>query len=190
MEGEPVLCERGYHASATIFKALDYAHGGTALCRVRLGGKVIHDDDKLVATERTITAMLTPEATKKLLRDWGRWCALQVIHLWDAPEVVRQYLETGDESLRAAAWAAAHAAARDAAQAAARDAAQAARDAAQAAGDAAQAAGDAAQAVARVAAWNAAQATSYAAEIEKYTAELERRGLAVIEARQAQRPPA
>ena len=40
-------------------------------------------------------------------REFARWCALQVIHLWDCPEIVRLYLETGDESIRAAAWVAA-----------------------------------------------------------------------------------
>ena len=46
-----------------------------------------------------------------------------MIHLWDAPPVVREYLETGDETKRAAAWAAAGAAAWDAAGAAAWEAA-------------------------------------------------------------------
>lgn len=39
---------------------------------------------------------------------FARWCALQVIHLWDAPEVVRRFLETGEEAsaaASAAAWA-------------------------------------------------------------------------------------
>jgi len=43
---------------------------------------------------------------------------LDVIHLWDAPAVVREYLETGDESKRDAAWAAARDAAWGAALAA------------------------------------------------------------------------
>jgi hypothetical protein len=36
----------------------------------------------------------------ELLREFSRWCALRVIDKWDAPTVVREYLETGDESLR------------------------------------------------------------------------------------------
>jgi hypothetical protein len=170
VEGKPVLCEHGLHASAKLWGALCYAGGDRlVLCRVELGGEIQHGDNKSVANERTVVAMLSPEATEKLLRDWGRWCALQVIHLWDAPDVVRQYLETGDESLRAAARAAAG----DAAWAAARDAAWAA------AGAAAWAAGrDAAWAAARDAAWAAARD----AEIEKHAGELERRGLAAIDA--------
>lgn len=30
------------------------------------------------------------------LRAWARWCALQVADLWDCPDVVRRYLETGE----------------------------------------------------------------------------------------------
>lgn len=36
---------------------------------------------------------------------WVRWCALQVIDLWDAPEIVRQYLETGLDFLQPAVGA-------------------------------------------------------------------------------------
>ena len=48
--------------------------------------------------------------------DFARWNALQVLHLWNAPELVQEYLETGNEAIRAAAWAAARAAAWDAAR--------------------------------------------------------------------------
>jgi hypothetical protein len=108
VEGEPVLCHRGLHASARIIDALEYCPvGDVALCRVELGGTVIHGDDKSVASERTITAILPVEKTNALLQDFARWCALQVIDLWDAPDVVREYLTTGDESLSEAARAAA-----------------------------------------------------------------------------------
>ena len=167
VEGEPVLCERGLHASKRLYDALGYARGDKlSLCRVALGGTVLHDDDKSVGTERTVIAMLDADTTEKLLRDFARWCALQVIHLWDAPDVVRQYLETGDESLRAAArdaaWAAAWDAARAATRAAAWDAAWAA--AWDAAWDAARdAAWAAARAAARAAAWAAAWDAAWAA---------------------------
>jgi len=201
VEGAPILCKHGLHASAKLWDALGYANGERlALCRVTLGGTVLHDDDKSVANERTVGTMLDADATEKLLRDFARWCALQVIHLWDAPDIVRQYLETGDESLRAAAWAAARdaawAAARSAARAAARDAAgdaagAAARDAARAAARAAarsaaraaaraaarDAAGDAAGAAARDAARDAAGDAAWDAAIEKYATELERRAI-------------
>jgi len=73
--------------------------------------------------------------SKEEKRYFARWCALQVIHLWNCPDVVKQYLETGDEGLRDAARSAAldaahttaytpaHIAASDAARSAARSAA-------------------------------------------------------------------
>jgi len=159
VEGDPVLCRYGLHASARILDALRYAQSDKlALCRVTLGGAVAHGNDKSAATERTVTAMIDAEATDALLREFARWCALQVIPLWDAPDVVRQYLETGDESIRAAAWDAAWDAAWAAAWAAARNAARdAARDAARAA------AWDAARDAARAAAWDAARDAAWAA---------------------------
>ena len=63
---------------------------------------------------------------KETLREFARWCALQVIDLWDAPDVVYEYLKTGDETLRdaarAAAWGIVRNDARDIAWAAAVDA--------------------------------------------------------------------
>ena len=66
------------------------------------------------------------------LTGWvARWCAAQVVHLWDAPEVIREYLRTGDASLRVAAGdeakSASYAYAARSAFSAARDAADAAR---------------------------------------------------------------
>ena len=134
----------GLHASRNLLDALTYAPGNI-LCRVELRGTIIESSDKLVASRRYVEWTL--DATD-LLREFARWCALQVIHLWDAPDIVKQYLETGDESIRAAARAAASAAAMDAANAAAWYAAMdAARDADW----------DAARAATRVAAWNAAR---------------------------------
>ena len=118
------LCERGLHASVRPIDAADYAPG-PIVCRVECGGTIQHDDDKLVCTERRILWRADAEAT---LRAFARRCALSVIHLWDPPAVVREYLETGREETRAAAWDAARAAARASAWAAARDAAWAAQN--------------------------------------------------------------
>jgi hypothetical protein len=166
VDGVIELCEHGLHACERILDALKYVSSRSALCRVTLGGTIVHDIDKYVAAERTVVAMLSAEETDALLREFARWCALQVSDLWDAPQVVRDYLETGDESIREAASAAASAAARDAsawdaASAAAKAAARAAaRDAA--ARDVA--AWDAASAAARdAAAWDAASAAASAA---------------------------
>jgi len=144
--GKPKLCERGFHASMRPWDALRYAPGGV-LCLVECGGTILHQPDKLVCTARTILARMNAEP---LLREFARMQALSVVHLWEPPEVVCDYLMTGDESLRAAAGAAAW----DAARAAAWDAAWAA------AGDAAA---DAAGAAAWAAAWDAAGDAAWAA---------------------------
>ena len=145
--GVPIPCKCGLHASPDPFDALQYAPG-ERLHRVYLSGTIVSHGspvDKFAAQKRKIVASI--DATP-ILRLFARRVALDVIHLWDAPPIVKEYLETGDESKRAAAWAAAWAAARDAARDAARAAAwAAARDAAWAAArDAARAAaGDAAR---------------------------------------------
>jgi hypothetical protein len=100
-EGPVVLCESGLHASALILDALCYAPG-TTVCRVELSGTIFENEDKLAASERTILWRMD---AVDVLRAFARRCALDVIHLWDAPEVVRTYLETGDETLRVAARA-------------------------------------------------------------------------------------
>lgn len=110
-EGPLVVCQSGLHASVRIIDALQYAPG-ELIHRVECGGDRHEDDDKIVCRQRTI---LWTVDGGTVLRDFARHCALDVIHLWDAPDVVREYLETGSEELRAAAWAAAWAAARGAA---------------------------------------------------------------------------
>ena len=113
-EGSVVMCESGLHASRHPFDALKYAPGET-LCLVECDEIVSEDEDKFVCRRRRIVARI--DATD-MLRYYARKCALSVAHLWDAPPVVREYLETGDESKRAAARAAAWAAAGAAAWAA------------------------------------------------------------------------
>ncbi len=104
--GPLVMCQSGLHASRHPFDALTYAPGPN-LCMVECDGIAAEDADKLVCGRRMIVCRF--DATD-LSRSVTRQRALDVIHLWDAPAVLRQYLETGDESLRAAARAAARAA--------------------------------------------------------------------------------
>jgi hypothetical protein len=132
VEGDLVICERGLHASREPFDALQYAPGPW-LHLVDCSGIEHEHDDKLVCHRRRSIARF--DATD-ILRALARHCALDVIHLWDAPQIVREYLETGDENKRAAAGAAVWAAG---------DAARAAGAAWDAAGDAARAAAGAAQ---------------------------------------------
>ena len=134
IDGEPVLCRHGLHASARVLDALQYCNYDACLCEVELGGTVVCGDDKSSATERTVMHMLDCEQTDALLREFARHCALTVAHLWDMPEEVRQYLETGDESLMESAYFAAHSAtyfaARNAAHSAAYFAAESAAESA------------------------------------------------------------
>ena len=159
--GDAVMCESGLHASRRPAHALQYAPGAT-LCLVECADIVDEHNDKLVCRRRKIIARI--DATE-MLSYYARMQALSVVHLWDAPDSVLDYLMTGDESLRdaasaatsdaawAAPWAAAWAAARDAAWAAARAAAR-----------------DAAWAAAMDAAWAAAMDAAWAAAMDEFDA--------------------
>ena len=162
------LCKNGLHASKRILDALSYGPG-SVVCRVEMSGKILYDDDKLVAEKRKVLWMF--DATN-LLHEFSCRCAEDALTLVDNPdprsiaaiEAKRKWLKglITDKELDAAGAAAGDAAG-DAAWAAAR---AAARDAA---GDAAwAAAGDAAWAAAGDAAWAAARATA----LEKFNRRL------------------
>lgn len=104
-DGKIRLCERGYHWSLKPHQALEYAPGAL-LHMVRYGGEVITCGDKGVSSERTILATID---AKTLLRRFAADQALSVAHLWDMPDVVREYLTTLDETKRDAAHIAARA---------------------------------------------------------------------------------
>jgi len=110
IQGEPILCKHGLHGSVNILDALGYAPG-PIVYRVELSGKMDIGIDKISAQKRTY--LEGGVDISDVLREFTRWCALQVINLWDAPDVVREYLETGKEELRDAARAATRAATRD-----------------------------------------------------------------------------
>ena len=160
-----ILCKHGLHLSKNPLVALEYGHGNR-FYRVEATGEIQADSKKMATEHRRYLWYVDAEP---LLWRFARMCALDVIQLWEAPPVVVRYLKTGDESIRAAAGAAARdaawAAARTAAWPAARVAAWAtARDAARdavwdAVWDAARAAvRDAARAAAGAAVWDAARA--------------------------------
>lgn len=126
------LCRFGLHASKRIIDALEYAPG-SLICRVEVGGKIIHGSDKLVSSERTIIAMADASETLHLMACWAAKRALKRIKHPDPRSVAaiqakEKWLrgEITDAELAAArdaAWDAARAAAWDAAWAAARAAA-------------------------------------------------------------------
>ena len=135
---KPTLCHAGMHGSLKALDALAYAPG-SVVCLTEIYGNVQIGDDKIVGKSRKILKMANAEDT---LGRFARLCALDVVHLWDAPQIVIDYLNTGDKKIQAgaarAAWAAEAArAAWDAAEAAAEAAARAAWDAAEAAAEAA-----------------------------------------------------
>ncbi len=152
-EGQIKICASGLHASRRPWNALQYAPGAT-LCYVECRGDVQEEIDKLVCRERRI--IMRADVTETL-RFFARMQALSVIRLHREcpPDVVLDYLMTGDESIRdaarAAAWDAANAAANAAAWAASNTAAW---DASRAAANAA--ANAAAWDASNTAAWDAA----------------------------------
>ena len=143
--GPAVLCQSGLHASRTPFQALSFAPG-FQLHKVEIDGIVAETDDKLVSKKRKIIASLD---AKEIILSFARKQALSVIHLYDCPQVLREWLETGDPAKQKdaataatayATAATAYAAAYAAYAAAAADAAAAAYAAADAADSAAYAA--------------------------------------------------
>lgn len=157
-EGKIVIGRNGLPGSEQLIDALGYATG-PILCRTKHTGTIERDIDgkQLASSECTILWRL--DATD-VLRAFARRCALDVAHLWDMPEVVRRYLETGDKSL----WIEASAVAWDAACGIAHGASAGVSEAVQAAADAASfATRDQSEAV-WVAAWRAAYSAGAATE--------------------------
>lgn len=116
LEGEIIPCERGFHASKRAFDALIYAPGAN-VALVTLRGTVVEHGDPVDKAAASIRENLSNYVdASEVLMEFARHCALDVIDQWDAPDIVRRYLETGDEAMRTAA----RAAVRDAASTAAR----------------------------------------------------------------------
>ena len=111
VSGEIEMCKNGLHASKKAIDALYYAPG-PIVYRVELSGEIKKGEDKLVAQKRTYLSGGID--VSEILRKFARMCALDVVDMWEAPEVVIRYLKTGDKSIRVAAWAAARTAAPDA----------------------------------------------------------------------------
>lgn len=107
--GPVIACQSGLHASIRPADALQHAPG-PILCLVDCDGEIKHESDKLVCSRRRIVARID---AREMLRYYACMQALSVVHLWSPPDVVLDYLMTGDESIKDAAWAAARDAARD-----------------------------------------------------------------------------
>ena len=111
---------RAFHPCEDGWKKLLAHHGKTKADDNVITLKTVLESHGIDDALWTLRASDAPEAT---MRAHACWCALTVAHLWDMPVIVREYLETQDESKRAAARAAAWDAAWDAAWAATQDAA-------------------------------------------------------------------
>ena len=147
VDGDPIPCKHGLHASKRLIDALQYATG-SLLCRVEMGGKIANEVDKVCAQERTVIWMMDistilhnfacDEAERVMLaqttRDPRIMEAIRVKRLWIKGQATDAELDAaraaGRAAGRAAAWAAARAvawaAARAVAWAAAREAGRAA----------------------------------------------------------------
>jgi len=117
-DGDIKMCRSGLHWSEHPFDALKYTPGKW-LHFVECSDPVQSDDDKHVSRKRTILKTIDAE---HLCRRFAADQAMSVAHLWDMPNVVREYLTDLDSSKRDAALAAAEDAAWAASLAAARDA--------------------------------------------------------------------
>ena len=107
------LCEWGLHASKRLIDALGYAPGAF-LYEVELSGKMIVGGDKIVAEHRTYLREI--DATE-ILRAFARKQAMINIEKIEPYcneneyEIILNWLKTGDETLKTAAYYAAHSAA-------------------------------------------------------------------------------
>ena len=143
---EIVICKYGYHASPTLWDALQYAPGPVA-CLVETGRSVEKQDDKWVTASLTVVKAVNVDRELKL---FAADCAEHVLHIYEREhpndDRPRKAVQATRDFANGKIGAAAGDAARDAARAAAR-----------------AAAGDAARAAAWAAAWDAAWAATWAA---------------------------
>jgi hypothetical protein len=175
VDGPIIPCQKGLHLSKRLIDALQYAPG-PVVYRVQGSGIIKpHGNpvDKYACSERTyIKGGIDASDT---LFKFARLCALDVIHLWDAPDVVIEFLKTGKKELAADAYApaaAAYAYAPAAAYAAATHATHAAYTAAAATHAAAYTAARAAASAADAAARAAGAADAYTAAKTKQNSRL------------------
>jgi hypothetical protein len=127
-DGQLALCVRGLHASVRLIDALNYTPG-PIVCRVRMSGTIIHGEDKIVASQRTVIAMAD---ASRHIHEFSCDCAKRALmrerkakrepdaRLWNAIAVKRAWLagrmsDAQLASAESAAWLAARAAARAAA---------------------------------------------------------------------------
>jgi len=121
VRGRLKLCKNGLHASTRLIDALKYAPG-PILYLVDLSGEFLSGEDKLCARERKYLASFN--ATDLLWRFARKQALISVEKIKPYTgqyDLIVRWLETGDESIRLAAWSAAESAAWSAARSAANE---------------------------------------------------------------------
>lgn len=93
IERTPILYEKCLYGRIKPLDALFYAPG-PVVCRMDIRDRAVQGAD---------CKCLWMYNASDVLRKFARLCALSVIHMWDAPEIVVRYLKTGDESIRGVA---------------------------------------------------------------------------------------
>ena len=136
VEGQIIPCENGLHGSVRLLDALCYS-SSAVLTRCRYDGTIVHEQDKLAASERTIlwigdiepilheAACIFAEGALRVAKitDPRSWAAIEAKRKWLRGEITDNELAAAWDAASDAAWAAARAAARAAAWYAAWDAA-------------------------------------------------------------------
>ena len=154
IEGKPETCSHGLHASNRIIDALKYSQTNI-LYRVELSGEMDRAEDKIAAQSRKYLQRFDMES---ILFEFSRKQALiniKKVKLYtrkDDYSLIIEWLKTGDQNIRSAAWSAAESGAWLAARSSARSSAWSA-----AGSSAWSAARSAAESAAESAAWSGAR---------------------------------
>ena len=75
-KGELIRCNAGFHASKSLFDAIQYVTPGI-VCLVEYDGRVLQGDDKLVAEKMRVVK--TYKVTKKMWVEWSIYCSKLVL---------------------------------------------------------------------------------------------------------------
>ena len=101
--GRITPCSNGLHLSKRSIDALAFAPG-PVVYKVKGSGTIVpHNNpvaNKYACSERTYISGGID--CTDVLKSFAKRCALDVIHLWKAPDIVMEYLKTGKEESRAA----------------------------------------------------------------------------------------
>ena len=104
IKGDIIPCKRGLHLSKKMIDAVNLS-SGPVVYRVRGSGTIIpHGDpnDKYACSERTY--LYGGVDCSGIFDKFSRLCALDVAKSWDAPDIVIEYLKTGNKNLKQRAF--------------------------------------------------------------------------------------